>query len=654
MASTPSSSREQFAKYREYLRERRNKSKSSPGDSSPHSKDRAKDAWRQGEQRSFLRLIWEFWKILAGQRAAIAFALLTLCIATVCKLVPPAATKMTIDYVLGDNPLPDWWQQLTWLPATNTQGDMLKLLAGIVIGVSIMSTLMHIWGRWFATKASKRLQMSFRRQAFSHAVRLPLERVFALKSGGVSSILREDAGGVADLVFSLIYNPWRAVIQFLGSLAILAWVDWRLLLGSLLLIPAVVLTHRTWIGRIRPLYRDVRKKREEVDSHATESFGGMRVVRAFSRERSEAARFIRGNHLMARQELYVWWWARAVEIVWDVLIPTASAGLLVYGGAQVLRGDLSLGDLMMFLFYLAMLLEPIAVLATSATQLQNGMAGFDRTLDLLADPLELHTQPGELHVDPANTAGRITFNQVSFKYPESSQLVLKEVSFDALPGQVIALVGPSGAGKTTLCNLVARFYDPTSGSIELDGVDLRKIRVESFRRHLGIVEQDVFLFDGTIAENIGYAVRHATDEEILAAAEAANAHEFIERLEFGYETLIGERGVKLSGGQRQRLAIARALLANPRILILDEATSNLDTQSERLIQQSLVTLMEGRTSFVIAHRLSTIAHADQILVVDNGRILESGTHDSLLAQSGRYEQMVRMQMGDAMWQNGRR
>jgi ATP-binding cassette subfamily B protein/subfamily B ATP-binding cassette protein MsbA len=378
---------------------------------------------------------------------------------------------------------------------------------------------------------------------------------------------------------------------------------------------------------------------------------------------------------MARQEILTWWWSRAVDIAWQLLIPLATTGVLVYGGTQVLRGTMTIGDVMMFSAYLMWLLSPLEVLATSATELQNTLSGFDRVLDVLEEPREFHGQAGGVVVSRATARGALRLDDVWFTYPvreggrkeapvsrpvkggrehtalESGapknaepQPVLKGVSLDVAAGETIALVGPSGSGKTTLCNLVARFHDPQQGVIELDGVDLKKIDVASYRRLLGIVEQDVFLFDGSVADNIAYGRRDATPEMVREAARSANADGFIEKLERGYDTVIGERGVRLSGGQKQRLAIARAILADPRILILDEATSNLDTESERLIQRSLSRLMRGRTCFVIAHRLSTIRHAGRIVVLEDGRVIETGTHDQLMARGGRYAEFLRIQL----------
>ncbi|MFO0832191.1 MAG: ABC transporter ATP-binding protein [Phycisphaerales bacterium] len=655
MLPTRDSSRHRFA---DYLKRKR---AAAPGAGGTDTK-------KPPAQRSFPALLREFWRLVGagGHRRAVVFALCTLTITSAVTLVVPASTKLAIDYVISTSPgpagLPAPARSLLHIGADADAATRVRLLwwvGGAMVALSAVAVLFGMLGRWQMTRVTKRMQVELRRRAFDHAVRLPLHRVQSYKSGGMASLLREDAGLVGDLLFGMLYNPWRAIVTLAGTLCVLAYTDWRFLLGGLLCIPAVWVTHKTWISRIRPLYRDAKNVRQNIDATTTEAFGGLRVVRGFGRQRAESTRFVISQHLMTRIEILTWWWSRIVDVSWSVLIPLASAAVLVYGGSQIIRGSLTIGDLMMFTTYLLMLLSPLETLTSTATNIQTNLAAFDRVLALLDEEEEFAGRRDGAVVTRANTSGDVRLEDVWFQYPLPSArgpkgesppedgrraFVLEDVSLVARAGETTALVGPSGSGKTTLCNLVARFYEPTRGRVTLDGRDLRDIDVASFRSLLGIVEQDVFLFDGSIAENIAYARADATEQQITAAARAANAHEFITQQERGYQTLIGERGVRLSGGQKQRIAIARAVLADPLILILDEATSNLDSESEHLIQQSLAGLMKGRTCFVIAHRLSTVRNADRIVVMEKGRIVESGTHTDLMQGRGMYAHLVSLQM----------
>lgn len=633
MRSRRASSR---AAYREYLARR----KREPAAVRVEADD---ERLKAKTKRSFGSLFRSFWGLLRGHRGSVYWALATLTVATLIGLAMPASTKFVVDYILTDKPGPAGIPEGLGLP--RSREGLLWAVAWALIVAALAGTGIGMWGRWRATQVTKRLQAELRRRAFAHAVRLPLHRVQQIKSGGMASVLREDAGNTGELVFGMLYNPWRAVIQLVGTLAILTITDWRLLIGALALLPLVWATHKTWIARIRPVYRDIRHTRQSIDAQATEAFGGIRIVRGFGRERGESARFVGRNHYLIRQEMLAWLRSRAVDVAWQVLIPAASAGVLLYGGLRVLDGSLTIGDVMMFSAYLLMLLGPLETLAATATTIQTNLAALDRVLDLLGEDREFERVGGAgLGIERDRVRGRIALEAVSFTYPGGDKAALEGIDLVAEAGQTVALVGPSGAGKTTLCNLVARFFDPTEGRITLDGVDLRDLDPDAYRSLLGIVEQDVFLFDGTVRDNIAYARPDASEEDVLRAARLARADEFVREMEKGYGTLLGERGVRLSGGQRQRIAIARAVLADPKILILDEATSSLDTRSERLIQAGLDELMAGRTTFVIAHRLSTVRHADRIVVIAQGRVEEVGTHEELLASGGLYAGFLRAQV----------
>lgn len=587
-------------------------------------------------------LLRSFWSLIRSDRATLVASLVLLTVSTGIALITPASTKIVIDYVFTDKPGPTGLP--AWLGLPTERVPLLWAIAGILLALTLLETAVRIWGRYLMTRIRRRMQVTLRRDTFRHAMRLPLGRVFELKSGGVASLLRTDAGGAADLLLNLIWSPWRAVIRLVGTLAVLALVDLSFLVGASVFLVVVFFSHRGFIGRIRSLWRDIRKTRSGIDGHATEAFGGMRVVRTFRRQRSEARRFVEGNALVARQEMRAWWLSRVIELVWSLLVPVSTTLVLLYGGLRVIEGTLTIGDVMMFTTYLALLLAPVEQLVSNATSIQNNLAALDRVLDLLEEPLEFADQQERTRLEADDVKGHYRLDNVWFQYGKDAKGVLSGVTLEIEAGQSVALVGPSGAGKTTMLQLLARFYDPDQGAVYFDGKDLKTVDVDTYRAQLAIVDQDLFLFDGPLRDNIAYARPEATDDEVIAAAKLAAAHTFIMEFPDGYDTAVGERGVKLSGGQRQRIAIARAALANPRVLLLDEATSHLDSQSEEQVQEGLRALSKGRTTFVIAHRLSTVRDADRILVLDEGKVVEDGTHDELVAKEGRYFELLQAQL----------
>jgi ATP-binding cassette subfamily B protein len=461
-----------------------------------------------------------------------------------------------------------------------------------------------------------------------------------MKTGGILSRLSGDVDTTTGLLQMAVVSPSLSVIRLVIAVGVLLALNWRLALMAMAVIPGAMLMSFTSARRIRPIYRSVRKDVEEIDGRVGETFSGIRVVRAFGGERRELLDYMRGRHTVLRKELF----AHRRELVlwtsWGLLISSVNVVILWFGGYLAVVGRASVGDIMAFQWYMFLLLNPVWNIVNSFSELQRSLAAMERVFEVLAMEGDKPDRPGA--VDAPRVVREIRFEGVEFEYREGRPVV-RDFTVAVPGGSVVALVGRSGAGKTTVTDLVARFHDPTRGRILVNGTDIRDLRLRTYRDLLAIVQQDVFLFDGSVRDNIAYGRHEATAAEVEDAARRANAHEFIAKLPLGYETFVGERGVKLSGGQQQRLAIARAILARPQVLILDEATSNLDTESEQLIQASMATLLAGRTTFVIAHRLSTVRRADLILLMDDGRVVERGTHDELMATRGLYHGMVRRQ-----------
>jgi len=545
-------------------------------------------------------------------------------------LVWPLVTKYLVDQCILDDT-----RELAV-----RQHEML-VIGGAMVGIFVLASLFGFLRHVRSTLLTSRLAFDLRQQLFTHILRLPLDQVQGLKTGGVISRVSNDVDNTTGLVQNALLGPALAGLRLAATLAIMFTLEWRIAVAAIVIMPPTMWLHHRFISRIRPIHRSVGGDRQEIDARVGESIGGLRVVRGFAREGTEHLIYAVGHHTVIRKQLLSAKTHGMVNIVWGLLMPLSSLIIMIYGGFLVMTGQTGMGTLVAFQGLIWRLLEPVMQIVNSISETQRGLAAMERVFDLLGRTQE---KPDREHALPApKKVVEVRFEKVDFAYPGGGRPVLYDMSFTIAGGATIALVGPSGAGKTTITDLVARFHDPTGGRVLLNGVDLRDYRLAGYRTLLGLVQQETFLFDGTIRENIRYPRRGASDAEVEDAARRANAMEFIAKIPDGLDAIIGERGVKLSGGQRQRLAIARALLADPAILILDEATSNLDSESERLIQESLNTLRQGRTTLVIAHRLSTIVSADQILVIEDGRITARGRHDKLLAAGGHYRDMVELQ-----------
>jgi ATP-binding cassette subfamily B protein len=589
---------------------------------------RVQSGWLpRGRRREYLR---EYLNWLRPHRYPLGAVFLLALLAAGLQMIEPLFMRYIIDRVL-----------------LNTQLDSVSRLArlhvagAVFLAVVILSNLVTVLKDYRQKLLNVRVMLSLRRSLFDRLLHLPLAKLWDMKTGGILSRLTGDVDTTTGLLQMAIISPSVSVIRLIVAVIVLTQLNWRLALTALAIIPGIMLMSLVFARRIRPIYRSLRKDAERIDGRVGETFSGIRVVRAFRREMLELLDYMVGRHTILRKEMFAHRRELVVWTAWGLLLGIVNVVIMWYGGYLNIVGGASIGDIMAFQWYTFLLLNPVWNLVNSFSELQRSLAAMERVFEVLAMEDDKPDMPGARNAP--EVVREIRFEDVEFEYREG-QPVVRDFNVVVPGGSVIALVGRSGAGKTTVTDLVARFHDPTRGRILLNGSDIREFRLGTYRDLLAIVQQEVFLFDGSVRDNIAYGRHDATDAEVEDAAQRANAHEFIVKLPEQYATYIGERGVKLSGGQQQRLAIARAVLASPQILILDEATSNLDTESEQLIQASMATLLAGRTTFVIAHRLSTVRRADLILLMEDGRVVERGSHEQLMSARGTYHDMVHRQM----------
>ena len=565
------------------------------------------NAWAEAR-----RIVWNArWRLLVGS--------LLLLVSRLSGMVLPASTKWIGDEVFTNQN----YGLIKWIALAIGISTLVQGIAGFAL-----SQILGVAAQRAITEMRKRVQ--------AHIERLPIAYFDSTQSGQLISRIMNDAEGIRNLVGTGLGQILGSVVTAVIAIGVLLYLNWQLTIATIvvLLIFGGALLYAFKV--LRPVFRERGEITALVTGRLGESLGGIRIVKAYTAEKREELSFARGAHRLFRNVAKTVTGVSAISSFSSVIIGAVAVVMIVIGGNAVQAGTMTLGDFLMYISFTFLLAMPVIELTSIGTQITEALAGLDRIREVMAMATE-DEHDRELTAIP-EMQGKIEFDNVEFEY-EKDVRVLKGISFTAEAGTTTALVGSSGSGKSTILSLVLNFIKPTTGTVKIDGNDIRTVRLRDYRRRLGVVLQDNFLFDGTILENIRFANPEADLQTIKEMCRIANADEFIEQFPNGYDTVVGERGVKLSGGQRQRIAIARALLADPKILILDEATSSLDSESESLIQEGLANLRKGRTTFVIAHRLSTIRSADQILVVETGEIIERGSHDELIALEGRYKQL---------------